>query len=283
MKSVNQAQYPPIPAETARLAVKTIDKSNKYLHFGEQIAPVFNEIIPLERMLMGSRVGETYCLYALICAVQFGEKATDSRIVREIDARVDLKYALHLPLQYPKFDPLVICEFRQQLLAEPVDYLFFDRLVSRLEDWGYFGTGGKGKLSALDVLIPACYASQLDWFITDAARLCEKALAGMSGGDVLRVAENCSDALKNIKVSPEWPDTGQGWQELILRVGDEIHLSFLKVEEDHRQIAPLPPDYVSQKDRWLGQFEEFYRQVGSTPEHIWGQQRCVSCSHNNSN
>lgn len=278
MVSFNQVKFQPIPAETALMAISTVEKANKYIQIGDQIDPLFADIIPLERMQLGTRVGETYCLYALICAFQFFEKAPDVRMVEEIDIRVDLKYGLHLPLEYPKFEPRVLCEFRQQLLSEPVDFHFFDQLLQRLRERGFFSSTSANRLSARNVLIPACYAGQLEWFLTDAAKLYERA-----EWEILntRVRDSNKKFLKSFVDSDlftNWPETGEGWQELIQKIGSEIHQSFVKIERLHQGTAPFSLEYINHKQQWLSRFEAFYYQVSPTPEHIWGQQVCASCN-----
>src|SRR5258706_298713 len=51
-------------------------------------------------------------------------------------ARLDWKYALHLPLAYAGFDHSVLCEFRQRLTAHAAQTRVFDQLLNALRQAG---------------------------------------------------------------------------------------------------------------------------------------------------
>jgi len=57
-------------------------------------------------------------LLAALCIVQYVEGLTDSELTQTLPGRVDLRYALHLPTPGPRFDPFMLCAFRQQVLKD---------------------------------------------------------------------------------------------------------------------------------------------------------------------
>jgi hypothetical protein len=66
--------------------------------------------------------------------LQFYENLSDPRTEVAILTRVDLKYALHLPLNFPGFAPRALCNFRQRLAHNQQAKIVFLELINRLKE-----------------------------------------------------------------------------------------------------------------------------------------------------
>ena len=56
--------------------------------------------------------------HSLMTILQYWEYLTDRQISQATRTRLDMKYAMHLPLNFPGTEPAALCEFRQRVLAE---------------------------------------------------------------------------------------------------------------------------------------------------------------------
>ena len=56
--------------------------------------------------------------YSLMSILQYWEYMTDRQMSQATRTRLDMKYAMHLPLNFPGIEPAGLCGFRQRLLAE---------------------------------------------------------------------------------------------------------------------------------------------------------------------
>lgn len=62
----------------------------------------------------------TNCFYphSLMTILQHWEYLTDRQMSQATRTRLDMKYAMHLPFNFPGVEPATLCEFRQRVLAE---------------------------------------------------------------------------------------------------------------------------------------------------------------------
>jgi transposase len=128
--------FPPIPADTAEIAHIQFGKGNIYLRLGEQIDCLISQL-PQSGYLFPDKGSEaTYYFYALLTAIQYAEGLTDHQSLEAVRNRVDLKYALHLPLNYPGIDPENLCSFRQQLYQGLPNRQALHALICQLADIG---------------------------------------------------------------------------------------------------------------------------------------------------
>jgi hypothetical protein len=123
---------PPLPEDTAYTARSLFGKGNIYLRLGEHIEELLDGIDYLEAASGDKRKAQTNLLYSLITVFQYMEELTEQQILDAVCNRVDLKYALHLPLIYSSFNPNALCEFRMQLSQEPDQRQAFQVLLDRL-------------------------------------------------------------------------------------------------------------------------------------------------------
>jgi hypothetical protein len=103
------------------------------------------------------------CMLAMVTIFQFAEKMPDRQAAEALRKRTDWKYALHLSLVYPGFDPGSLCEFRQQLLSSAAGQEVFEEMLDRLAVTGLFSIRSRNSMDARSVILDVCTFSRLDW------------------------------------------------------------------------------------------------------------------------
>jgi transposase len=116
---------PPIPRETARLARATFGRTNFYILTGEYLETLFAGLEP-------KSLSKTGMVLPLVTFFQFLEGLTDAQAYDAVRTRLEWKFALHLPVYPLLFHENALCEFRQNVLVDPVCQLEFQALVDRL-------------------------------------------------------------------------------------------------------------------------------------------------------
>ena len=121
-----------IPPETAELGQKLLEEDNPYRLVGERLADLMQDedFNALYSLIGGPALSPV--LLALVLVFQMLEKLPDRLAAQAVRLRIDWKYALHLPLDYPGFHFTNLSHFRQRLLEHQAQYLVFDRLLQKL-------------------------------------------------------------------------------------------------------------------------------------------------------
>jgi transposase len=122
----NQAiAIPPIPGETARNAKAIFGRGNFYILAGEHLEAILEDIQSECLLEAGALLPQTTFF-------QFLESLTDSQAIEAVRTRLDWKFALHLPVYPPVFHESALCEFRQNILIDPVCQREFQVVIDRL-------------------------------------------------------------------------------------------------------------------------------------------------------
>jgi len=154
---------PSLPQETAQAARAVFSIENLYLAIGDGLHQLL-EGLSLSELDSGSAFHpETLTRLALLTVFQYAEDLSDRSACTALDRRMDWKYALHLPIQYPSLDPALLCRFRQPLVGHEARLQPFQSLLDRFAAIGLFGRG-KRDVAASGVLEQICRLNQLDRF-----------------------------------------------------------------------------------------------------------------------
>jgi transposase len=157
---VHPIALPPIPDDTAKAARNLFGEGNIYIRLGEHLNELFIGIGQMKMEIHGERSAEAIARYAVMTAFQYAEELTDYQMVEAIRSRADLKYALHLPVNYPGFDPLALCEFHQRLYTDPSSRLTYQELVDRLTEFGLLKAKEGQTLLVLHMLEAICTSTR---------------------------------------------------------------------------------------------------------------------------
>jgi transposase len=124
--------FPPIPADTAKLARAVFGSSNFYMATGERANRLFGGLLSAEQDLPARKSARQLAELYLITIFQYIETLPDNQAADALRERVDWKYALHLPLRLSGYQPTVFCDFRRLVLEDQASYRIMQSLITRL-------------------------------------------------------------------------------------------------------------------------------------------------------
>lgn len=174
-----------IPPETVELGQKLLEEDNPYRLIGDRLADLMQDedFKALYSLIGGPALSPV--LLALVLVFQMLEKLPDRLAAQAVRLRIDWKYALHLPLDYPGFHFTNLSHFRQRLLEHQAQYLVFDRLLQKLVALGLVRPRGKQRTDSTHVLGLIANLSRLE-LIWESLRLALRALQQQDEGWVKR-------------------------------------------------------------------------------------------------
>jgi transposase len=125
-------------------------------------------------------------LLAMVTIFQLLEKLPDRAAAAAVVVRIDWKYALHLPLDYPGFHFSNLQHFRQRLLDHGAEYLVFDQLLRVFVELGLVRRRGKQRTDSTHVLGLVAKLSRLE-MVWETLRLSLKAIQMQDEGWLERI------------------------------------------------------------------------------------------------
>ena len=139
-------------------------KGNIYLRIGDALANLLCDLAPVElaRTPNNNKTTETNIQMAMLTIFQFAEELTNLQIAEALRNRVELKYALHLPMNTPQLDPNTLCEFRKYLFNNPPYQVIFQTLLDRTAEFGLFKNIQDQPVLTMPVLIAVCTATRIE-------------------------------------------------------------------------------------------------------------------------
>jgi len=127
----------PIPQDTRQVAQRIYPPEHLLRRLGEEYADVLRDEDFADLYSPTGQPALSPSLLALVTVLQAIEHCSDRLAAEMVRSRIDWKYALHLPLDYPGFDPSVLCEFRQRLVTHQAHRRVFDAFLQRLKEKGF--------------------------------------------------------------------------------------------------------------------------------------------------
>lgn len=155
--AATQNFLPPIPEDTFLAASALYGKGNIYLQLGDALELLIGELLPEE----SSATYRAHILPALLTIIQYVEGLTNEQVLEAVRTRLDLRYALHLPLNSPAMALDSLCEFHQTLYTNPTQQQRLQSLLNRLVDFGLVKPVAHKLPNARQVLARVCIISQL--------------------------------------------------------------------------------------------------------------------------
>jgi hypothetical protein len=122
--------FPSIPQNTIRAARAIYGKGNLYLQLGDHLNTLVSNLDP--EFLAMKLDGNPATFLAVLTIIQYVEELTDPELAKLIQRRIDLRYALHLPIPGPGFDPISLCTFRHKVLTDPRYQSLFEEMFKTL-------------------------------------------------------------------------------------------------------------------------------------------------------
>lgn len=151
-----------IPADTQQLGRALLKPDNVMRIIGERLSDFihdddFADLYPPE-----GRPALWPGVLALVTVLQWAEAVSDRQAAYLVVTRLDWKYVLHLPLNYPGFDYSVLSEFRQRLLAQHAEQRVFEKLLVQLKTLGLVRGRGVQRTDSMAVLSAVTRLTRLE-------------------------------------------------------------------------------------------------------------------------
>lgn len=253
---MNASPFPLLPVETADIARSLFNIENVYLSIGDQIEPLFGDINPADLDASGEERAGTLWLLAMVTIFQFAEDLPDRQAAEAIRKRTDWKYALHLSMDCPDFNPGALCEFRQRLLLNTSGQRVFQRMLAGLADVGLLDGRIKDWTDARYVLLAVCTLSRVDHLV-QSLRLALEALAAFQP-ELLRVATlpHWYDRYFPFSSTIKLPRCHEDQEALVQAIGkDAQYLLDVVTSIDVPDVAQIP-EFESLRRTWHQQFQQ---------------------------
>lgn len=268
---IQSAPFPPLPRDTARAAEAAFGKGNIYLTIGDQMEHLLAEVDLTGLSAATKKPAATLALLALVTAFQAAENLPDHRAAEAVRTRTDWKYALHLPLEGPGFDPLTLCEFRQHLLNDPAAQSAFQQILNHLAEIGLLRSLGNQRAEATEALTAVCTVSRLER-LAEAMRMTLEALA-VRQPEWLRTTTlpHWYERYNRVLATPLLPHCRKAQEDLARAIGMDARYLLDKIGGGHTALALLP-EVQSLWREWHQQFNQ------SAHEARWRSPLCTVCS-----
>lgn len=219
-KMLKPVSIPALPEETARIAAKVFPNNNLYLIIGDKIGYLFTDedFIDLYSTT-GSPAGVSPALLAWVSLFQFIENIPDRQAAEQVRARIDWKYALHLPLDDPGFDFSVLSDFRERLIRHEAGSRLFVRVLERLVELDLLSKGGKQRTDATYVLSAVRDLSRLE-LVAETMRLALEAIAELDPDWLRSIAQpHWYERYQRLLTTFRLPRGKQKQQDLAFEIG----------------------------------------------------------------
>ena len=145
------SSFQSLPINTAQAAKSVFNIENLYLAMGDQL-DLFLDLNLADLDAFGEKPTSVLFLLAMVTLFQFAEGLPDRQAADAVRTRLDWKYALHLPMDYPGLDHSALSEFRQRLRCNTAGHATFQRLLTQVAAFGLLGNGDKRQAEVVDVL-----------------------------------------------------------------------------------------------------------------------------------
>jgi transposase len=248
------ASIQPLPANTARAAKSVFHIENLYMAIGDRLDLWIDDLNLDDLDAYGEKPASVLFVLAMVTIFQFAEDLPDRQAGDAVRTRLDWKYALHLPLDYPGIAYSALSEFRQRLRLNTAGQLVFRRMLTLQAELGLLGNGEKRWAEVADVLATVDALSRVQE-VAEAMGLALEALASRRP-DWLRAIglphwyERYSRASSTQRLSGRREEL----DALAQAIGVDISYLLEAVEKaDARDLDPLPEVHALRRI-WRQQF-----------------------------
>jgi hypothetical protein len=279
--SLHPIQFPPIPEATVVAANSLFGKGNVYIRLGEHINELLFLLCPVNSEIPSQRSVQADLLHAMLVAFQFAEELTDRQMLEALRNRVDLKYALHLPMNYPNPRPMVLCECRQQLRTDPARRQNFQILLNGLTEFGLLKSSRERPSTALEVIDEVCTSNRLET-VLEAMLHALEVMAAANVEWLRRIAKpHWYIRYSRPARLAFWPGSTEKWETMTMEIGADIQYLLEQIDRsDLPTIAFLQAAQLL-KRVWEEQFEVRTDDAANTCVVHWRPTLCASCTQDN--
>ena len=153
--------FPPVPEETVLAANVLYGRGNLYIKLGDALERLMGRQISTEVYSTSETLFRTHIFPALLTVFQYLEELTSEQVLDAIRSRLDLKYALRLPINSPGITLKTLCEYHRVQFIDQGQQDIIQVLLDHLTQEGYLNQGTDQRLMAHQVLTTICTMCQL--------------------------------------------------------------------------------------------------------------------------
>ena len=264
---------PPVPSDTAKVAKAMFGEGNVYMRLGEHI----NSLFPSTGQ-MSPEKNPWINILPILVALQFAEEFTDRQMLEALRTRVDLKYALHLPMNYPAPPPNILCECRQKLRADSAGRQAFQYLLDGIAGFGLLHSDRERPSSALEVIDEVCTSNRLD-MVAEAMLQTLESMATNNAEWLRQVARpHWYVRYSRYTKMDLWPNNRKKWEAGVLAVGADIQYLLSEVEKSQLPTLASLSEVQRLRQVWEEQFIADISGEPRTEGMRWRLTRCASCA-----
>ena len=254
MEPMNSFRFPPIPSDTVRASEAAFGKDHPYLRIGDRLSVIFSDVNLESMVSTDSQLAQSFWPYSLATVLQYWEDLTDRQMANATRTRVELKYALHLPLVFPGINPSGLCSFRQRLQLNKTGKDALQQVIGQLESF----IGNQEKLASDPDLIISTICTISRW---------EVVMESM-GTAVEALAASQPEWLRTVAL-PHWfrryyyrqssgyfPRASMNIQASLQSVGEDGRHLLEAVEKSGNPDLLKLPEIQALQLKWQSQFEK---------------------------
>jgi hypothetical protein len=273
--------FPPIPEDTAAAAKTLFGKGNVYVRLGEHIDDLLSPLRLVESEVLPQRFAQTNLLHAMLVAFQYAEELTDRQMLEALRKRVDLKYALHLPLNIPGLHPNVLCQCRNHLRTDLASRQHFQILLDGLATFGLLKANRERPVLALEVVDEVCAGNRLELALDTMLHALET-LAATNVEWLRRVAKPhwYVRYSRSARIA-FWPGSTEKWKTMTMEIGADIHYLLGQIDQSDLPTIAFLQEAQLLRRVWEEQFEVYTDEATNTLVVHWRPTLCASCTQDN--
>lgn len=272
--------FPPIPAETRLLASAMFGKGNVYIRLGESLSEIASELAG-DRLALPVRsfwMEANNLRGALLTTIQYAEKLSNRGVIEAVRSRIELKFALHLPLIIHEITPKLLCEFRSQFQVDTRHRPGFQFLLRRQTEIGFFGDNCTEPPLMEEILVGVCTQNRLEE-VFEALNLALESLAAAHPSWLRHAALPYWYNRYQIKDPLRALHTGaQAWRDQVLEIGGDIDYLLSEISISGQPDLAALPEIVSLKKIFEEQYEIHLDERTPQPELKWRDSGCLHCA-----
>jgi transposase len=141
----------PIPPDTKALVGSMLDEDTVYRFVGDVLFEQFRDKDFADLYPPDGQPALSPVLLSFVLIFQALENLSDRATAFAVTFTVAWKYALHLPLAYPGFDPTVLSEFRRRILTHDAEGRIFSAVFAQLKQLGFYKHKGIQRTDSLAI------------------------------------------------------------------------------------------------------------------------------------
>lgn len=260
---MSAVRFPPLPADTARATESAFGNDHPYLKIGQGLNDLLCGLHIATLESVDQSLMDSFWQYSLATLLQYWEDLTDHQMATATRVRMDLKYALHLPLNFPGIDSMALCRFRQHLLQNQVGREAFQEMVNRLAN--FVPNPSKRPTDVDEMLSTVCTLSRWE-IVTETMSHAIEALAA-SQPEWLRSIALPHWYKRYDQIGPLFnhPRALEDVKAMLLSVGKDGQYLLRAIEKSGLPILMEIPEVGILYREWQCQFEQEGQQLNLCP------------------